>query len=81
MKARQGTDYERCRAFGERIHQLRKAQRLSQEGLAELADLDRTYVGGVERGERNVALLNIWRLADALGTHPSAFFDNPALPT
>jgi len=78
MKARQGTDYERCRAFGDQMRELRKAQRLSQEGLAELADLDRTYVGGIERGERNVALLNIWRLADALGTHPSAFFNGSA---
>jgi len=77
MKARFGTDYERCRAFGDRVRQLRKTQRLSQEALAELADLDRTYVGGVERGERNVALLNIWRLADALGTHPSALFGEP----
>jgi len=78
MKARQGTDFERCRAFGSRMREIRKAQRLSQEGLAELADLDRTYVGGVERGERNVALLNIWRLADALGAHPSAFFEQTA---
>jgi transcriptional regulator with XRE-family HTH domain len=44
---------------------------LSQEKLAAVAGLDRTYVGGIERGERNVALINISRLAEALNVHPS----------
>ncbi len=53
--------------FGRRIRQLRKAQGWSQEDLAFECGLDRTYVGGIERGERNVALRNIKRLATALG--------------
>ena len=56
--------------FGKRLRSLRRARGLSQESLAHEADLDRTYVGGVERGERNTSLLNIRKLADALGVSP-----------
>ncbi|MEP0800629.1 helix-turn-helix domain-containing protein [Funiculus sociatus] len=57
--------------FGEQVRQLRKGLGLSQEDLAELTDLHRTYIGGIERGERNVALINIVRLAKALNVSPS----------
>ncbi|MBD1837925.1 helix-turn-helix transcriptional regulator [Coleofasciculus sp. FACHB-64] len=57
--------------FGDQVRQLRKARGLSQEKLAELTDLHRTYIGGIERGERNVALVNIVRLARALRVSPS----------
>jgi transcriptional regulator with XRE-family HTH domain len=52
--------------FGRRVRQIRLERRLSQEKLAELADLHRNYVGGIERGERNVSLLNIVKLARGL---------------
>jgi len=55
------------RAFGERVRSSRQARSLSQEALAHAAGLDRSYVGGIERGERNVALLNIHKIATALG--------------
>jgi transcriptional regulator with XRE-family HTH domain len=57
-------------AFGERLRQLRKDAGLSQEGLAHKANLDRSYVGAVERGEVNISLINICILADAIGVQP-----------
>jgi transcriptional regulator with XRE-family HTH domain len=53
-------------SFGSRVRTLRKIRGLSQEAFADLADLDRSYVGGVERGERNISLINIKKFAEAL---------------
>jgi transcriptional regulator with XRE-family HTH domain len=53
--------------FGDRVRELRKEAGWSQDEFAEEADLDRTYIGGIERGERNLALRNIKRITDALG--------------
>ena len=56
--------------FGLQIRSFRKQRGFSQEDLAAVALLDRTYIGGIERGERNVSLINIYRLANALGVSP-----------
>lgn len=56
------------RRFGDNIRAQREAKSLSQEQLAELADLDRTYISGVERGIRNLSLLSAVRIAKALKT-------------
>jgi len=53
--------------FGGRVRELRKARGFSQEAFAEHCGLDRTYIGGIERGERNVSLRNIEVIARALG--------------
>jgi transcriptional regulator with XRE-family HTH domain len=60
--------------FGERVRQLRKEKNLSQEAFAALCELDRTYVGGIERGERNISLVNISKIAAALGLSPVDLF-------
>ena len=60
------SDQDIIAVFGRRVRMLRKARELSQETFADLAGLDRSYVGGVERGERNVSLVNIKKFADAL---------------
>jgi transcriptional regulator with XRE-family HTH domain len=61
-------------AFGRRVRELRAKKNLSQEGLAHACGLDRTYIGGVERGERNVSLLNIKKIADSLGVPVKELF-------
>ena len=53
-------------SFGNNVRRHRKARSMSQEELGDCCHLDRTYIGSVERGERNISLLNIYRIADAL---------------
>lgn len=54
--------------FGASVRAKRDAKELSQEKLAELADLDRTYISSVERGARNISMLSVVRIAKALRT-------------
>ncbi len=61
--------------FGERLRMCRKKLGISQEELADSCGLDRTYIGGVERGERNVSLLNIHKIALALRLSLSELFN------
>ena len=61
-------------AFGDAIRAIRKEQGISQEALALKCDLDRSYYGAVERGERNVSLTNIVRIANALKTPAAEIF-------
>jgi transcriptional regulator with XRE-family HTH domain len=60
--------------FGDRLRELRKAAGFTQEELADAAELDRSYVGSVERGERNLSIDNVCRLAEAIGVSPAEFF-------
>lgn len=56
------------------MRELRSAKGLSQEALALACDLDRTYIGGVERGERNISLVNIHKIAAALNVPAADLF-------
>ena len=60
--------------FGITVRLLRKTKRLSQEDLAELSGLHPNYIGGIERGERNVGIDNVERLALALGVSAAQLF-------
>lgn len=60
--------------FGNRVRELRKARGYSQESFAHECDIHRTYMGDVERGERNIALDNIVKISGALGIELSELF-------
>ncbi|MGB7588577.1 MAG: helix-turn-helix transcriptional regulator [Solirubrobacterales bacterium] len=63
-------------AFGRRLCRLRKAAGMTQEGLAHAAGLHWTYVGQIERGERNLTYKNVLKLARGLGLEPNRLMSN-----
>ncbi len=63
------------KSFGKHVKAIRLSQNISQEELALKADLDRTYISGIERGLRNVSLINIVKLANALNISVTAIVD------
>lgn len=60
---------------GTKIKEIRKGKGISQENLALMAGLDRTYITSVERGKRNISIINLEKIANALNVKISAFFD------
>ena len=65
--------------FGLKLIEIRKTRGWSQERLALESGLARSYLGEVERGKRNIALLNIFKLAETLKVEPSVLFEAPAV--
>ena len=70
-KCRSLQDAKKLAALGQSIRRIRKARNTSQEALAYMTDIDRSHMGKIERGERNITLLNIVRIAEALDEKPS----------
>ncbi|HAJ71908.1 MAG TPA: transcriptional regulator [Methylophilaceae bacterium] len=66
---------ELLKSFGKHVKAIRLSLNISQEELALKADLDRTYISGIERGLRNVSLINIVKLANALNISVTAIVD------
>ena len=66
-------------ALGRTIRAERKLLKLSQEDFAETCDLHRTYVGQIERGEKNISFINILKIAKALSISPSILFNKAKL--
>lgn len=60
------TKDERMITFGKRVREMRKSKGISQERLAEMAGIDRSYMGNIERGEKNVTLKKAYEICDAL---------------
>jgi transcriptional regulator with XRE-family HTH domain len=67
--------------FGTRVREIRRQRGWSQEDLAAQCGLDRTYIGGVERGERNISIDNICRIAAALEVSPAVLLEGVNGPT
>jgi len=61
-------------AFGEAVRGIRKQRGISQESLALMCGLDRTYISGIERGARNPSLTNIFKIAAAFDISPAEIF-------
>lgn len=69
-------DSSLLKLIGRKVRQIRQQKGISQEELADLAGLDRTYIGGIERGQRNVSLLNLEKISIALECSLTAFFED-----
>ena len=69
-----------CIRFGRQVRRLREESGCSQEDLAVKASIHRTYIGGIERGERNPTLVTIHKLAEALGVPPKKLLEYTTKP-
>lgn len=64
-----------CVQFGHNVRKLREDLKYSQEEFANIAGVHRTYMGGIERGERNITLTTIYKIARALNISPAKLFE------
>ena len=73
------TQQQAQKNLGTVIREKRQAKNLSQESFADICGVHRTYMGSIERGERNLSLLNIRRIATALNIHPSVLLSEAGM--
>ena len=78
-KFRTDDDVRQLVALGKAIRAVRLKLGTSQEALAQMADIDRSHMGKIERGERNVTALNLFRIAQALDVKPSEIMSDAGL--
>jgi transcriptional regulator with XRE-family HTH domain len=64
-----------CVKFGQAVRKLREDRKYSQEEFANIVGVHRTYMGGIERGERNITLTTIYKIARALAVTPQSLFN------
>ena len=72
---------EKLVAFGQRVRELRKNKGVSQAAVAALAGVDRSYMGHIERGEKNITLTKIYQISEALGIEVADLFPRTATPS
>lgn len=77
LKSEMARTNPQCVIFGDAVRRFRTFAGLTQENLATASGIHRTYIGGIERGERNPTLLMIHRIAAALGITPDRLFKDP----
>lgn len=75
-----GVEGELQRAVGQNLRAYRERRGLSQEAFADLLGVHRTYMGGIERGERNLTLKTLERIAERTGVSPRELLADPARP-
>ena len=68
--------HPKLKEFGLRLREIRKSQGISQEALAHKVGLDRSYLGCIERGEKNITLSNLYRLQEGLNVEMAELFKN-----
>lgn len=78
-KLRTDHDVRQLMALGKAIRSVRELRGTSQEALANQSEIDRSHMGKIERGERNVTALNLFRIARALGVKPSEILADAGL--
>lgn len=66
-------------SLGQAVRELRLAKSWSQEAFADYAEIDRSYIGGIERGEHNIALINLLKIASALGIKAAQLLEKAKL--